>query len=200
MKFIGDGIFTKAYLKDDNRVLLESYCPIKRIMSKGLFPKSPLFPQITYIGEKESEDTDCLPMSIYEMEHLQIADDMDGYIHENLNSENIKIYEELKELCRYVYDRYDEIHYDTEFWLEQLERIENRELREVLIKSLQTLLANGLLEIHLEIPYFNLAIKDHEQLILLDIWGLEANPKYFSSSEKFNEFNEFGLTSEDWDV
>jgi len=51
MKLIGKGQFTRAYLKDDGRVHLESICPIKECMALGWFPEHRLFPEIQREGD-----------------------------------------------------------------------------------------------------------------------------------------------------
>lgn len=48
LKKIGKGTFTTAYLRNDGKVLLKTSDPIKECMAHGWFPKSHLFPTITF--------------------------------------------------------------------------------------------------------------------------------------------------------
>lgn len=58
-KLIGKGAFTRAYLLENNRVLLRSKDPIKECMAHGWFPESRLFPVVDLVDD-----------GVYEMEYF----------------------------------------------------------------------------------------------------------------------------------
>jgi len=58
-KLIGKGTFTRAYLLENNRVLLRSNDPIKECMAHGWFPESRLFPVVDQVDD-----------GVYEMEYF----------------------------------------------------------------------------------------------------------------------------------
>ena len=54
MKLLGRGTFSTAYLLDDGNVLLKSCDPVREVQALGWFPKSPLFPTVSF-GERDGE-------------------------------------------------------------------------------------------------------------------------------------------------
>lgn len=60
---VKQGHFTTAYLyQEENKVILNSRCPIKECMALGWFPDNRLFPTIKF---SELEDTETFEMPLY---------------------------------------------------------------------------------------------------------------------------------------
>jgi len=154
-KKIGQGAFTKAYLREDNQVLLVSRCPIKEAMALGWFPNVSLFPKIERIkivGDGTSH---------YLMEYLPRPRSLKN----NLKPSQWQIYNDLKALnppIRFV-SRDSEM-FDK--WYNAFCTLKNRSLSNIMLEALNAC-ANYGRDIGFEISPRNVSVKKGK-LILLD--------------------------------
>lgn len=152
-KLIGRGAFTKAYLRaHDNKVILESSCPIKECMSLGWFPDSELFPKITRV---ESE--------VYEMEYYPKVSSLKN----NLNPDQYKIYKDLRNL--YNKHQWNSNPYNSlSLYYAEFEKLDNKELALLMQEAIEGCSNYGS-DIAFEISPRNVAVKNGK-LILLDVF------------------------------
>lgn len=153
-KLIGRGSFTKAYLREDGKVLLVSRCPIKECMAMGWFPDSPLFPELERIGAENNH-------AQYLMEYLPRP----RSLKQNLDPDQWQIYKDLKGLADSVTSS-NRMHDYFSIWHKQFDKLEDPELRETMKDALDAC-ANFGSDIGFEISPRNVSAKDGK-LILLD--------------------------------
>jgi len=159
MKLIGKGTFTKCYLNDDGKtVTLFSSDPIKECMANGWFPRSRLFPKITYDNSNE-----CYRMEYYpKVTSLKTS----------LTTAHYTIYKELKEVAdicapRNPYEWYV-------FWYERFETlITNKRVKEALLEALDACTNYGH-DIGFEVSPGNVAVKKGK-LVLLDCFFMREH-------------------------
>ena len=182
MKLIGKGNFTRAYLRQDGKVLLKSVCPIKECMSIGWFPESKLFPKLEYI--------DCDDHSkFYLTEYYPKVSSLKN----SLNKNHWAMYKELQQLqkCFGVY-KYDLLDY----WQKTFPMIKNKKLRETMMEALDACSNYGT-SIGFEISPRNVATKNGK-LILLDCF-FQAETKsldhnFYHRQERMEEKRQYLLT------
>jgi hypothetical protein len=92
-KLIGRGAFTKAYLLDNEEVLLLSKDPIKEAMAFGWFPDHYLFPKVSW-GEAKGE---------YTMKYYKYV----AGLKNRLDLNQWLLYQTLRALDGHCWDKYD---------------------------------------------------------------------------------------------
>lgn len=168
-ELIGEGSFTKAYYIGEGKAFIHSCCPVKRVMSMGLFPDSELFPKMECIGKYQ-----------YLMEYYF----QPSSLAEALDPDQWVIYETLKSLnrVRILNERaIPDVDTISHQWIEVFKTLENKELQTTLIKALEACMVIGS-DICFEIAPRNVAVKNGK-LILLDV---------FFSKHKLNETIRYG--------
>ena len=182
MKLIGEGEFTRAYLRPDGKVLLKSICPIKECMSYGWFPESRLFPKLEHI---DCDDHSKFYLTEYYPKVSSLKD--------SLNEKHWAMYKELQKLPKgfgvYKYDKLD-------FWRETFPTLKNKRLRDTMMEALDACSNYGT-SICFEISPRNVATKNGK-LILLDCF-FQAGAKsldhnFYRRQERMEEKSKYRLT------
>lgn len=163
-KKLGAGAFTECFALSEDQVLLVTIDPLKEVYSMGWL-NNPLFPV--------TERVDCLSSgeTLYKMERYTKVSSLKN----NLDADQYEIYKTLRKAFddmtyevvnnRNIYNGYN-IVYKT------FEKIENEELRQVMIEALDDI-ANYGSDIGFEISPRNVAVKDGK-LILLDCFYMRS--------------------------
>ena len=158
---IGRGAFTKAYLTDDSKVLLDSVCPIKECMANGWFPDSDLFPEIEHLDEYN------VGYRTYIMPYYEKVTNPS----KQLDPDQHAIYKELREIghaqinlsiCKSTL-------YFFDFWHKEFNKIKNQDLRDIMKEALDAC-GNYGTDIMFEISPRNIAVKKGK-LVLLDCFA-----------------------------
>jgi|APSaa5957512535_1039671.scaffolds.fasta_scaffold12114_2 hypothetical protein len=159
---LGEGSWTRAFKMDNGQVLLRSQCKVKKAISQGLFPDSPLFPEITevwYDAERE--------VTYYTMELLE-----PGSFHEkenfgnSLSPESKIIWEQLIPLDNFMYSLHMEMS-RIDFWIKKFQNNLPNALANLMISVLRACDTDNTGNVGFEIPMHNIACKDG-QLVLFD--------------------------------
>jgi len=153
-KLIGQGAFTKAYLREDGQVLLISRDPIKECMALGFFPDSYMFPQIEIVKRLDEDYAEYL------MDYLPRP----SSLKQNLDADQWQIYKDLRAL--YMNGEIVLRNESLERWHNAFNTLKNEELREIMIEALDAT-ANYGSDIGFEISPRNVTAQDGK-LILLD--------------------------------
>ena len=155
MKKIGQGSFTKAFLRDDGKVQLHSVDPIKECMSFGWFPSSRLFPTVTRINTE-----------VYEMKHFPKV----ASLKKSLKAKEYQKYLELRNLSipvtMNIHDGYDSLY-------NAFCTIKNKRLRAIMLEALDACSNYGS-DIGFEISPRNVAVTTTGNLILLDCFFMKS--------------------------
>ena len=154
MKLIGQGSFTKAYLKENGRVFLDSTDPVKECMSLGWFPENRMFPTI---------------------ERLENGYEMDFYerpkgLKNNLSARQWSFYKALRALDVTVHCIYESL-YAWEKAFANLPAKFNKE-KDDLIEALNACSNYGQ-DVCFEISPRNVAVKG-KRLVLLDCFFMRG--------------------------
>jgi hypothetical protein len=154
MKLIGKGLFTKAYLRDDGMVELESSDPIKECMAFGWFPDSRLFPDIKSLDNGN-----------YEMKHYPRVSSLKS----SLKPLEYKKYLELRNInipiVQNKYDGYNSLY-------NAFSTIRGKLLKEAMLSALEACSNYGS-DVNFEISPRNVAV-DKGNLILLDCFFIRS--------------------------
>lgn len=159
MKLIGKGLFTKAYLKDKNTVILKSVDPIKECMSMGWFPDSNLFPKI------ERLDYDDNGVATYEMKYYPRVTSLKT----SLCPSHYEIYKELRSLnietSQNKHDGLNNVH-------KAFKTIKNKRVKTALLEAVDACGNYGSC-VSFEISPRNVAVSKTGKLILLDCFFMQ---------------------------
>lgn len=153
LKLVGKGTFTRAYLRPDNMVQLDSCCPIKEVIALDWFPDTPLFPKMEKLGQARREG-----YYLYLMEYYPKPT---GGLKKNLDPDQYAIYQELRRLEHHPLNGYRDI-------VKAFQHIKDEQLRETMLDA-ATASSNVGEDIAFEISPRNVAVKDGK-LILLDVF------------------------------
>ena len=124
MKLIGQGSFSRVYLKDADEVLIVSRDKVKAAMSECYWPNSRLFPRIKYVGENVNGTSTYSSRYYPRVRSLKLS----------LEPKEWEFYLFLRSL-----DRWPERHYEYEHLSKQFSSIPWRSKRENMLKALDCL-------------------------------------------------------------
>ena len=159
LTYIGKGLFSTAYLKEDQKtVLVKSCCPIKEAIALGFFPESKLFPRIKRIDYDE--------YSTYELPYYSKS----GYLKNVTYEPHRKLYKELRNL-------FEDIRiqpYDYGLLRNKLyEHISSKHFRTIMIDALDGCTNYGS-DIGFEFTPRNLKVDSKGRLVLLDCFFMKG--------------------------
>jgi len=161
MKLIGKGLFTKAYLKDENTVELHSIDKVKECMAMGFFPEHKLFPTI-----KQADNRDDMgEVKVYEEKFYPKV----SSIKNNVSARDWKLYQLLRKL--FISGWGNESY---SLWVEAFKTLpeEYKDERDALLEACDAL-ANYGDDCYFEISPRNVAT-DNNSLILLDCFFMRS--------------------------
>lgn len=185
MRKIGRGMFSTAYLKNKNTVLIKTTDKAKLCMSERLFPKSRMFPKLKKI---DITNNYCF----YEMEYYPRV----GSLRKALLPEEFEFYQILRKLKKekmassaFDYNKsYDWRAFFRMVWKKIPAKFAYK--RKILLQALDTMYCYGQ-DVCFEISPRNVAVKNGK-LILLDCFFFENDlNKAFDRSESIAARREF---------
>tara|TARA_R110000772_G_scaffold268686_3_gene397523 strand:+ start:7288 stop:7794 length:507 start_codon:yes stop_codon:yes gene_type:complete len=152
---IGKGLFSTAYLQENNTVVLKSVDPIKECMSFGWFPESNFFPKIEHID-----------FELYSMKYYPKVKSL----KKSLTPKHWDIYKELRKLDIGIVDnRYNYL----DSWREEFKKVTNKTVKNALIEAVEAC-ANYGSDVRFEISPRNVAVSKTGKLILLDCFFIQS--------------------------
>lgn len=159
LKKIGSGAFCQVYRKGKTKVIIQSCCTVKRAMSEGFFPDSPLFPKIKLLDRKGR-------WSYYEGTYMKVFDEY-STLMSKLNPFDKEFYHELN-LAQYL-DDHDEDYFDSYAGvIKNIETLPNKfHCRKALMIEAVEGLSNYGSDMALDVGTKNVALKNGK-LVLLD--------------------------------
>lgn len=163
---LGEGSWTTAYKFDNETVLLKSDCKVKEVISQGLLPKSPLFPEIEKVFYDEYDK-----MSYYTMDLLEIG------IYGKKNDFRSELDEKSKKVWDHLIkfeDNFSDNYYDfkhkmtrLEFWIKAFTKTLSKALSKLMITALQACDIENTGNVWFDMPMHNVGHKNG-QLVLFD--------------------------------
>ena len=157
---IKKGYFTKAYLYNkSNEVILESRCYIKECMAMGWFPKSSLFPEISFSELKSNKNE-------YRVYKMPLYTTNSRSVKSIICKEDYKnIYLRLRKIM-FVSDY-------TDFKMKLISVSVSDEVRETLLKAYEACMLYDT-DVNWEISPRNVAATPEGRLILMDCFYIES--------------------------
>ena len=131
---VGKGAFTRCYELDSETVLLETFDPIKKLMSQGKFPKSKLFPAVVPFKKKAKVGGDFYTMFYYKGRPNRCTS---KWLRENLDPDQFELYKVLFDLTQKVIaELKGKRNLDRRpYWIKAFKELEDKKLSKMLIKT-----------------------------------------------------------------
>lgn len=131
---VGKGAFTRCYELDSETVLLETFDPIKKLMSEGKFPKSKLFPKVIPYKKKTKVGGDFYTMYYYKGRPNRCTS---KWLKDNLDPDQFELYKVLYDLTQKVIEELKgKRNLDRRpYWIKAFKELEDKKLSKMLIKT-----------------------------------------------------------------
>jgi hypothetical protein len=164
---LGEGSWTRAWKIDNGMVLLRSRCKVKKVISQGLFPDSPLFPEIMEVWYDAEREVTWYTMELLEPGNYYKQEEFG----DSLSAESKITWEQLMPLDDIYYSSDNKIS-RIEFWVKKFTDNLPYALADLMISVLRACDTDKTGNVGFEMPMHNIACKDG-QLVLFDcFWKL----------------------------
>jgi len=167
--FLGRGSWTSSFKLDEETVILKSDCKVKAAISQGLFPESPLFPEIEKVFYDEEEDKTYYIMDFLEIGKYGEEDDF----RNQLNKKSKEVWDHLMKFNKdFKPDYYSVKDKMTrlEYWIKAFTEMLSKTLSELMINALNICDTEKTGDVALDIPMHNVGHKNG-QLVLFDCFA-----------------------------
>lgn len=159
---LGEGSWTRAWKMDNGMVLLRSRCKVKKAISQGLFPDSPLFPDIMEVWHDAERE-----VTWYTMELLEPGTPTkEEKFEKSLSTESKITWNLLMPLDDFRYNSGMEMS-RIDFWVNKFTNNLPNALGNLMVSVLRACDTDKTGNVGFEMPIHNIACKDG-QLVLFD--------------------------------
>jgi len=169
LTYLGSGSWTSAFKFDEETAILRSNCKVKAAISQGLFPKSPLFPEIEKVFYDEEE-----AQTYYIMDFLEIGKyGEEDEFREELNKESKKVWDHLVKFNKDFKPNYYSVKDKMtrlEYWIKAFTEMLSKTLNKLMISALRTCDTEKTGNVALDMPMHNVGHKNG-QLVLFDCFA-----------------------------